>query len=139
VGVDSDLVANELEKRSIETSVLPFSIQKTLKKGVYGNENEFYINLDGKETVIDNSNNVLKGKHNLLNTMAACTAAVRLGISKSVIHEALTDFVNATHRMEEVTSINGIKFINDSKATNVDSAWYALDAITQPMIWIAGG
>jgi UDP-N-acetylmuramoylalanine--D-glutamate ligase len=139
VGVDSDLVATELENRTIATTVLPFSIQKTLKKGVYGSENEFYINLNGKETVIDNSNNVLKGKHNLLNTMAACSAAVKLGISKSVIQESLTDFVNATHRMEEVATINGIRFVNDSKATNVDSAWYALDAITQPIVWIAGG
>ncbi|MFN3404719.1 MAG: UDP-N-acetylmuramoyl-L-alanine--D-glutamate ligase [Cytophagaceae bacterium] len=79
------------------------------------------------------------GKHNMINVMAAMLTAQALGFDPSRFEEALRDFKNASHRLEFAGEINGVKFINDSKATNVDSVWYALDSVKQPIIWIAGG
>ena len=80
-----------------------------------------------------------QGKHNLFNSMAAGVAARVLDIRKEIIRESLSDFQNVEHRLEEVTKIHGINFINDSKATNVNSTWYALESMQQPTIWIVGG
>jgi UDP-N-acetylmuramoylalanine--D-glutamate ligase len=81
----------------------------------------------------------LQGKHNVYNSMAASVASRIIDIRKEVVRESLSDFVNIEHRLEQVATINGIEFINDSKATNVNSAWYALESMTKPVVWIAGG
>ncbi len=81
----------------------------------------------------------LKGKHNTYNSMAAAIVGQVLSIRKEVIRESLTDFENVEHRLEHVATVQGIDFINDSKATNVNSAWYALESMEKPVIWIAGG
>jgi UDP-N-acetylmuramoylalanine--D-glutamate ligase len=81
----------------------------------------------------------LKGKHNQYNTMAACVAATTLDIRKDKIREAVMDFQNLEHRMEHVATIRGVEFINDSKATNVNSTWYALESMTKPVILVLGG
>ena len=81
----------------------------------------------------------LKGKHNQYNTMAACVASATLDISKDKIREAVQNFQSLAHRMEHVATIRGVEFINDSKATNVNSAWYALETMTKPTILILGG
>jgi len=93
----------------------------------------------GEEFSIAQSETTLKGPHNLINTMAAVTAAYSAGAPVQSIGEALKTFVNAPHRLEPVGMINGVQFINDSKATNVDSVVYALGSFDQPLIWIAGG
>ncbi len=84
-------------------------------------------------------NLALQGKHNIYNSMAAGIAARILDIRKDIIKESLSDFQNVEHRLEFVARIHGIDFINDSKATNVNSTWYALESMSNPVIWIAGG
>src|SRR5690606_18406152 len=81
----------------------------------------------------------LQGKHNVYNSMAASIAARIVDVRKEIIRESLMDFHNAEHRLEFVASINGVEFINDSKATNVNSTWYALESMTRPVVWICGG
>lgn len=81
----------------------------------------------------------LSGKHNLYNTMAAGIVGNIFDLRKEVVRESMTDFKNIEHRLEYVVTINGVDFINDSKATNVNSTWYALETMTKPIIWIAGG
>ena len=148
-GEDSELLFDKLFDFEIDAQELPFSIEETEGLAAWGNENEFYLDpkfdisheehLPSDIITIDNTKSVLSGKHNLYNTMAATLVAARMGISKEIIQAGLMDFVNAAHRMEFVAEINGVKFINDSKATNVDSSFYALDAIKEPIVWIAGG
>ena len=81
----------------------------------------------------------LQGKHNLYNSMAAGIATRILDLRKEVIRESLSDFQNVEHRLETVASVHGIEFINDSKATNVNSTWYALESLSRPVVWILGG
>ena len=81
----------------------------------------------------------IKGKHNIYNSMAASIVARAVDIKKESIRESLADFKNLEHRMEKVLKIGGVEFINDSKATNVNSTWYALESIQNPVVWIAGG
>ena len=81
----------------------------------------------------------LQGKHNIYNSMAAAISTRVLDLSKEVIKESLIDFKNVEHRLERVIKVHGIEFINDSKATNVNSCWYALESMTKPTIWIVGG
>jgi UDP-N-acetylmuramoylalanine--D-glutamate ligase len=148
-GEDSELLFDELFDVETNAQELPFSIEETEGVAAWGDEQKFFIDpkfdisKDGHDEsdviTIDNTKSVLKGKHNLYNAMAATLVAARMGVKKEKIQEGLTDFVNAAHRMEFVAEINGIKFINDSKATNVDSAFYALDAVKEPIVWIAGG
>lgn len=147
-GEDSPLLFEHLFQLELDVQEMPFSIEETQDLAAYGNEEKFYINPKfdiARENAaeeyfeIDFSKSVLKGKHNLYNAMAAGLAAAYLGLGKEQIEEGLRDFTNADHRMQVVGEINGVVFINDSKATNVDSAWYALDALKQPIVWIAGG
>ncbi len=148
-GEDSELLFDKLFDFEIDAQELPFSLEEEEGVAAWGNENKFFI--DAKYDIskeeheatdiieIDNTKSVLSGKHNLYNSMAASLVAAKMGVTKEKIQEGLGDFVNAAHRMEFVAEINGVKFINDSKATNVDSAFYALDAVKEPIVWIAGG
>lgn len=148
-GEDSELLFEELFDIETDAQELPFSIEENEGVAAWGDEQKFYIDpkfdisKDGHEVadimIIDNTKSALKGKHNLYNAMAATLVAAKMGVSKEKIQEGLADFVNAEHRMEFVAEIKGVRFINDSKATNVDSAFYALDAIKEPIVWIAGG
>lgn len=148
-GEDSELLFDELFEIETDAQELPFSIEDTEGVAAWGEEDKFYIDPkfdisdDGHEAsnviTINNETSALKGKHNLYNSMAATLVAAWMGVKKETIQQGLEDFVNAAHRMEFVAEINGVKFINDSKATNVDSAYYALDAVKEPIIWIAGG
>jgi UDP-N-acetylmuramoylalanine--D-glutamate ligase len=97
------------------------------------------FNVKGKEFTLDQAETTLKGKHNLINTMSAVTAALLAGVVESDIRESLRNFRNAPHRLEPVATLNGVDFVNDSKATNVDSVVYALGSFDRPLVWIAGG
>ena len=130
------IVYFEIETPAIE---LPFSIYPDDFDGACGDEEGLTLQIDGIETEISLAKSTLKGKHNIYNMMAAALAALSLGVSKETIESGLEDFKNHPHRMEFAGEINGVKFINDSKATNVDSAWFALDAYKEPIVWIAGG
>jgi UDP-N-acetylmuramoylalanine--D-glutamate ligase len=106
---------------------------------VYFNGNEMTFSLNGKSFSFTQAQTTLKGPHNLINTMSAVSAAVLAGVSIENIGMALKTFVNAPHRLESVATINGVEFVNDSKATNVDSVVYGLGSYKGPLVWIAGG
>ncbi len=118
----------------------PFSIKKKLETGGFINDNEeLTIITTNKLYTMAIEDLILKGKHNIYNSMAAGIASNVLNIRKETIRECLTDFQGVEHRLEHVLKVHGIEFINDSKATNVNSTWYALETIHTPVIWIAGG
>jgi UDP-N-acetylmuramoylalanine--D-glutamate ligase len=137
-GIDSELIENILVDIDTPAIELPFSLYPDEFDGACGDENGITLQLDEKEIEIDTTKSVLKGDHNLYNTMAAALAAISLGVKKEIIENALTDFVPAAHRMQNAGMINGIKFINDSKATTVNAAKYALKTYPS-IIWVAGG
>ncbi|MBI3134199.1 MAG: UDP-N-acetylmuramoyl-L-alanine--D-glutamate ligase [Bacteroidetes bacterium] len=143
---DDPIILSEIEKRlsaghpagKIAAHLVPFSIEKTEGMVGYVNNNQININLkpEFSMSIHDLS---LKGKHNTQNSLASGIAAKILEIRKESIRESLSDFKNVEHRLEFVAKVNGIEFINDSKATNVNSVWYALESMDKPTVWIVGG
>ena len=119
--------------------MLPFSQQKVLEQGAYLDGDRIVMKVDRNESEIYLKELALGGKHNIYNSMAAALAAKATGIDDKVIRESLRTFSPIEHRLEPVLSIRDVLYINDSKATNVDSAWYALECQTKPVVWIAGG
>ncbi len=136
---DDEITVRELEKIVIRAQQLPFSMEKKQQPGAYVLNNQMVIDLPDNYFSMSIDELSLKGKHNTYNSMAAGLAGNVLRIRKEIIREALMDFKGVEHRLEKVVEINGIEFINDSKATNVNSTWYALECMTRPVIWIAGG
>ena len=138
-----DVVMEEFMKHThIEAELVPFSIKKTIEgNGAFLQNNEITLNYNNnpKPLIMTLEQLALAGKHNVYNSMAASMAARIVDIRKDIIRESLEDFVNVEHRLEFVASVNGIEFINDSKATNVNSAWYALESMQKPTVWIVGG
>lgn len=140
--VDDQVVTTELQNRNIKASMLGISLTDKVLNGAYISDDTVFVNLRNHKTKIFNLNfnNIpLKGKHNQVNAMAAILAAAALGLDETKFAEALSDFKNASHRLEEAGEVNGVRFVNDSKATNVDSVFYALDSFKENLIWIAGG
>ncbi|MEJ6754354.1 MAG: UDP-N-acetylmuramoyl-L-alanine--D-glutamate ligase [Flavobacteriales bacterium] len=126
------------DKASYELA--PVSINKKLISGSWLEKEQIKISINNKkQTIMSIHQLAQQGKHNLFNSMAAGVAARVLDIRKEIIRESLSDFQNVEHRLEDVAKIHGINFINDSKATNVNSTWYALESMQQPTIWIVGG
>lgn len=136
---DDPVIAEWLSSHTINSKLIPFSIEKELKEGAFLKDNKIYIMLDNQTTEIEVEDISLRGKHNLKNTMAATVAARLLNIRDQSLRESLKGFKGAAHRLEEVKTVEGITYINDSKATNVNSVYYALDTIGGPIIWIVGG
>jgi UDP-N-acetylmuramoylalanine--D-glutamate ligase len=124
---------------TITSKQLPFSIKVELEDGAYQKDNQFIINHNNQLFTMATNHLALVGKHNLYNSMAAAIAAKVLNIRKESIRESLSDFENIEHRLEFVARVHGIDFINDSKATNVNSTWYALESMNRPVVWIVGG
>jgi UDP-N-acetylmuramoylalanine--D-glutamate ligase len=119
----------------------PFSIKNQIQnEGAYlENETQIIININQNQLTMTIEELALQGKHNVYNAMAASIASRIVDVRKDIVRESMTDFVNAEHRLEFVATINGIEFINDSKATNVNSTWYALESMVKPVVWIVGG
>lgn len=117
---------------------LPFSLQIEQKSGAWASGQTLHINSKDKYT-LDMQELTLRGQHNAYNSMAASIAASLMDVRKESIRESFSNFQNAEHRLEHVQKVGGVDYINDSKATNVNSAWYALESMDQPVIWIAGG
>lgn len=139
---DDDEVMKEFMKHhQIKAEKVPFSIKHKINgNGAYLNENQLTLNYKNQNPLIMTIEQLaLQGKHNVYNSMAASLAARIVDVRKETIRESLQDFQNVEHRLEFVASINGIEFINDSKATNVNSAWYALESMQKPTVWICGG
>ena len=128
-----------LAQHTIKPRRWPFSIQRSLAQGAGLDNDHLHITID--QTTFDMSIHelALQGKHNVYNSMAAGIAARVLEIRKEVVRESLSDFQNVEHRLEHVANVHGIEFINDSKATNVNSTWYALESMDRPVIWVVGG
>lgn len=136
---EDDVVTGvEVTKRSIAPIKIPVSLKNKTNR-VHFNGTAMNFQFGSKSFSITQSETTLKGPHNLINTMAAVSAVYQAGVSVESIKEGLKTFVNAPHRLESVATIKGVEFVNDSKATNVDSVVYALGSYTQPLIWIAGG
>ncbi len=139
VFTDNEPIISELKKRTISAELLEISLLKQPKQGAWFDGNEVVVSANGKNLSIPKSAFSLKGKHNYLNVMAAVLACLEVGMDEKSILNGLGSFKAVEHRLEEVETINGITFINDSKATNVDSVFYALDSMENPVILILGG
>ena len=136
---DDEYMADKMKSIEINAEKIGFSQEKIIDNGAYINsDNKIEIHLNKQEKMSINDL-ALQGKHNQQNSMAAGLAAKLLGIRKEVIRESLSDFESIEHRLEPVLQIYGIQFINDSKATNINSTWYALDSLHENVIWILGG
>jgi UDP-N-acetylmuramoylalanine--D-glutamate ligase len=137
---EDDTVTNEIMRLvDVNAQLVPFSIEhKTEGVSAFANDQEFTIYPINPLTMTIQEL-ALQGKHNLYNSMAAGIAGRILEVRKETIRECLADFQNIEHRLEHVNTVYGIDFINDSKATNVNSSWYALESMSQPVVWIAGG
>jgi UDP-N-acetylmuramoylalanine--D-glutamate ligase len=133
-------IKKELINRSVQSKVYPFSIkEKITGQGAWLDGKKICFEIQPNNFTMTLENLALQGNHNIYNSMAAGIAARILDIRKDSIKESLSDFQNVEHRLEFVARIHGIDFINDSKATNVNSTWYALESQSHPVIWIAGG
>jgi UDP-N-acetylmuramoylalanine--D-glutamate ligase len=138
-----DLVIEDfMNNNPVKAEKIPFSIKKIIEgNGAFLQENKITLNYNNnpKPLIMTIEQLALAGKHNVYNSMAASMAASIVNIRKDIIRESLEDFVNVEHRLEFVATVNGIEFINDSKATNINSAWYALESMEKPVVWIVGG
>jgi UDP-N-acetylmuramoylalanine--D-glutamate ligase len=135
---DDPIIVNEIGKKNIKGKKLPFSIKQIDNMVAYINNNQLTINLK-PELIMSIHDLALKGKHNTQNSLASGIASKILEIRNESIRESLSDFKNVEHRLEFVAKVNGIEFINDSKATNVNSTWYALESMGNKTVWIVGG
>ncbi len=135
---DDPIIREELSKRKLSMNLAPFSLKEEIKVGAYAANNQLIINIKDQLTMSIHEL-ALKGKHNTQNSLAAGIAARLVEIRKSVVRESLEDFENVEHRLEFVAKVNGIEFINDSKATNINSTWYALETMENRVVWVMGG
>ncbi len=136
---DDEVITNRLEKITLHTNALPFTMKYEPTNGGYIKGKNMMLRLYEERISMSIYDFVLKGKHNQYNTMAAGIAATTLGIRKEKIREAVADFKSLEHRMEFVAMVRGVEFINDSKATNVNSTWFALESMQKPVVLILGG
>ena len=136
---DDPITAKELDRIVLTAKKLPFTQKKKVDQGAFIDEDRLFVRYEDDEYSMYLKELALQGKHNVYNSMAAAIAAKAVNIDNKVIRESLMNFQGVEHRLEKVLSIKGVMYINDSKATNVDSAWYALESMTTPVVWIAGG
>jgi UDP-N-acetylmuramoylalanine--D-glutamate ligase len=136
---DDEAIGNWLKNNKVKAQLIPFSISKAIENGAFLNNNIMEININQEEFLMETSNIALEGKHNMKNAMAATSVANILRIRKQTIRESLSNFQGVEHRLEKVLKIHNVQYINDSKATNVNATFFALDSITTPTVWILGG
>ncbi len=137
---DDKTITNGLKNNPTKATLLPFSIKKEIDKGAYIKDNNIIITITPNNTFkMDINSLALQGNHNVKNAMASGMTAKLLGIRNETLRESLENFESVEHRLEPVFKINGVQYINDSKATNVNATFYALDSMETPTIWIVGG
>lgn len=136
---DDAITIDHLSKIVLQARMLPFSQQKEVRQGAFLSGEQIVLRYGEDETRIYLEDLALGGKHNIYNSMAAALAAKASGIGDDVIRHSLKTFQAIEHRLEPVLSIKDVLYINDSKATNIDAAWYALECQTRPVVWIVGG
>ena len=136
---DDKVIEEGINKRTITSNLAPFSLTKEIAQGGFvNNKQQLTINIKEQFTMSIHDL-ALKGKHNTQNSLASGIASRILEIRKEAVRDSLSDFVNVEHRLEFVAKVHGIEFINDSKATNVNSTWFALESMEHPTVWIVGG
>jgi len=136
---DDIAIQNWLEKNKTEVQLIPFSIERELEFGAFLKENKIITKINTEEFTMPLSNLTLQGKHNVKNAIASAMAAQLLKVRKQTIKESLSNFEGAEHRLENVQKVKEVQYINDSKATNVNATFYALECMDNPTVWIVGG
>ena len=140
---DDQVISEELYKHDLKAQLLPFGIGKKPEGedwvGAWNEEERLHIKTNNNYFDMSIHDLALQGRHNVFNSMASSLNGRVLDLRKEVVRESLSNFENAEHRLEHVARVAGISFVNDSKATNINSTWYALESIDGPVIWIAGG
>lgn len=136
---DDEITMANIERYPTKARKIAFSYDKEIAEGGYVKDDNLIININQNQFTMSIQELGLKGRHNVYNSLAAGIVANIYGLRKDQIKESLADFKSLEHRLETVTKVRGMEFINDSKATNVNSTWYALESMTKPVIWIAGG
>lgn len=136
---DDAITINHLNKIVTEAKKLPFTQETKVEQGAYLDNDKIVVKYEDDECDIFLKELSLGGKHNVYNSMAAALAAKATGIDNEIIRNSLETFAPIEHRLEPVLSVGGVLYINDSKATNVDAAWYALECQQRPVVWIVGG
>ena len=136
---DDPVISQYLKEHSINTNYLPITMHRALKPGAYIMNERMTITTGDEKMQMSIYDFALKGKHNQYNTMASGIAASLIGIRKQKIRDAIQSFESLEHRMEYVVTVRGVEFINDSKATNVNSVWFALESMKKPTVLILGG
>lgn len=136
---DDPVINEKLQSMHLQSQVYPFSESREVQSRAYTEDNKVVIKTNDDTFVMEENELALPGRHNLYNSLAAGISANLLHIEKEDIRRALSDFQAVEHRLEPVATVRGVRFINDSKATNVNSCWYALESMTTPVVLILGG
>jgi UDP-N-acetylmuramoylalanine--D-glutamate ligase len=136
---DDEVTQNEIKTRNIEPVIIPFGLGEPAVNAAGVKNNHLIINLHQNQFSMSILELALQGKHNTYNSMAAGIASMIFEIRNEQLRESLSNFTGVEHRLEHFLKVHGIEFVNDSKATNVNSTWYALESIRKPIVWIAGG
>ncbi len=137
---DDEAIEHWLSTHKVKAKLIPFSLTKTFNEGAYINNNsKMEIKISQDEFTMDTEYIALEGKHNMKNAMAATSVAKLMQIRKATIRESLSNFQGVEHRLEKVLKIQNVQYINDSKATNVNASFFALDSMNTPTVWIVGG
>jgi len=134
-----EVIKQKLASQPIQSRLLPFSITAEVEKGACIENDNIIIKTKNKTVLMNTRNVALEGKHNLKNTMAAALVANLVGIRKESIRNSIQNFHGVPHRLEKVLKIHHVQYINDSKATNVNATFFALDSMATPVVWIVGG
>ncbi|NYJ28487.1 UDP-N-acetylmuramoyl-L-alanine--D-glutamate ligase [Allomuricauda sp. ARW1Y1] len=136
---DDEVIREALKKHPIQSKLVPFSVKRKLEEGAWLEDKTIKIKLEHKTLEMSEDILALEGQHNVKNTMAASMAAMLVKVRKEAIRDSIQSFQGVPHRLEKVLKINHVEYINDSKATNVNATYYALDGIKKPIVWIVGG
>ncbi len=137
--LDDEITCAEMRKRELKATCIPFSLGPVTGDGAGIQDHTLTIHIHQKQFSMSILDLALQGKHNACNSMAAGISGMVLEIRNDRIRESLTDFQGVEHRLERFLKVHGIEFVNDSKATNINSTWYALESMNHPVVWIAGG
>ncbi|TDD78719.1 UDP-N-acetylmuramoyl-L-alanine--D-glutamate ligase [Flavobacterium caseinilyticum] len=136
---DDEAINEWFMTHTTKAKLIPFSLTKIFNEGAYIKNNKMEIKINQEEFKMDTEHIALEGKHNIKNAMAATSVAKLMQIRKATIRESLSNFQGVEHRLEKVLKIQNVQYINDSKATNVNATFFALDSMNTPTVWIVGG
>ena len=136
---DDEAINDWFKTHTTKAKLIPFSLTKTFSEGAYIKNNKMEVKINQEEFTMDTEYIALEGKHNMKNAMAATSVAKLMQIRKATIRESLSNFQGVEHRLEKVLKIQNVQYINDSKATNVNASFFALDSMNTPTVWIVGG